>query len=104
MTDIDTKEINKTANLLVDLISGFVRLLCHNPDAVEVNYSCNRQTILFEVFCIASDYGLVIGRKGVHANSVRDLVNGVCTKNGYGVMVEFISDGPKTEYPGNRSE
>lgn len=73
-----------------NILETIIASLVDNKDAIEINEIAGEKSTTFEVKVAESDMGKVIGRQGVVAKSIRNVMQAVASKEKKKVNVEFI--------------
>ena len=59
---------------LREILEELFKRMVEHPDELRVNQVGRNHTVIFEVDCHKRDIGILLGRKGIHAQSVRKLL------------------------------
>ncbi len=73
-----------------EVLQTIIENLVDDKDSVEIKEVNGEQSIIFEVKVAESDMGKVIGKQGKVANSIRNIMKSVASKEKKRVSVEFI--------------
>lgn len=85
------RPIREVAELIHSLLLEMIEEMVFYPEKIEVSHKCHTMSISFEVSSSGEDYGLMIGKNGDHARSLRDIVHAICQKNGYRSNIDFVT-------------
>ncbi|MES1227424.1 MAG: KH domain-containing protein [Armatimonadota bacterium] len=77
---------------LVPLVEETIKMLVADPDAVKVDETNDRGTLVYTVSVAPSDVGRVIGKDGRVISSVRQLVGAAGAKSRFKTVVKVASD------------
>lgn len=77
--------------LLEDLVTTMVRSIAERPDNVTVNKLVSEHNLVFEICVHSSDMGLVLGREGCTAESMRDVLYVACKKTDFKVHLDIVT-------------
>jgi len=64
------------------ILEGLIKLLVDRPDEVKLHINEDPHSIVVSVEVAPSDFGKLIGRRGVYAESLRSLWSGIYGKAG----------------------
>lgn len=73
-----------------NILETIIASLVDNKDAIEIKEIAREKSTTFEVKVAESDMGKVIGRQGIVAKSIRNVMQAVASKEKKKVNVEFI--------------
>jgi predicted RNA-binding protein YlqC (UPF0109 family) len=76
----------------VAVLTYLIRSLADEPDAVVVEPTQRRGSLLLRVHVAPSDMGRVIGRRGRTAQAIRTLVGAAGARDGTQVSVDIVDD------------
>lgn len=88
----DTKSVDYQT--LENIISNLVTI----PENVQITRNVDEQGVLLSVIVDAQDMGIVIGRNGMMANSIKTIMRAIGKANKMNIRVEFLEpDGSRRE-------
>lgn len=73
-----------------EILETIISNLVDDKDAIEIKEIAGEKTTVFEVKVAENDMGKVIGRQGVIAKSIRNVMQAVASREKKKVSVEFI--------------
>ena len=73
-----------------EILETIISNLVDDKDAIDIKEIAGEKTTVFEVKVAESDMGKVIGRQGVIAKSIRNVMQAVASREKKKVSVEFI--------------
>lgn len=73
-----------------NILETIIASLVDNKDAIEIKEIAREKSTTFEVKVAESDMGKVIGRQGIVAKSIRNVMQAVASREKKKVNVEFI--------------
>lgn len=76
-------------------IEYIVKSLVGNPDAVVIERTIDEKGVLLELTVDPEDLGRVIGKRGATAQSMRNLLRALGTKNEARYNLKIIDNGPE---------
>jgi uncharacterized protein len=83
-------------------LEAILKHLVTEPDKVKINRVVDEQGVLLSVVVDSSDMGIVIGRGGIMANSIKTIMRALGKANKMNVRVEFLEpDGSRKEQSKN---
>lgn len=85
-------------------IEYIVKSLVGNPDAVIIERTIDEKGVLLELTVDPEDLGRVIGKRGATAQSMRNLLRALGTKNEARYNLKIIDNGPEDSDRPARSE
>jgi predicted RNA-binding protein YlqC (UPF0109 family) len=91
-------------------VEYIVKSLVGHPEAVKIERRIDEKGVLLELTVDPEDLGRVIGKRGATAQSIRNLLRALGTKNDARYNLKIIDNGPPREeryaqpYAGNRDE
>lgn len=85
-------------------IEYIVKSLVGNPDAVIIERTIDEKGVLLELTVDPEDLGRVIGKRGATAQSMRNLLRALGTKNEARYNLKIIDNGPEDSERPARSE
>lgn len=71
-----------------------VKSLVSNPAAVKISRRIDEKGVLLELIVDPEDLGRVIGKRGATANSIRNLLRALGTKNDARYNLKIVDNGP----------
>lgn len=87
------KTLDQAAGELEAMLSSMARSIVDHPDQITIHRAVNPSGfIAFEVICIESDAGTLLGRHGSHADMMRKLLLAAASARKVRVSVQFMSD------------
>ncbi len=85
MTPETEKNLRHIQNVMFNLVSSLVE----NPQNLKVNIVMGEQMHVFEIHCDSSDRGKCIGKQGVMAGALRQVLISLSAKKGLRTMLEI---------------
>ncbi len=85
-------------------IEYIVKSLVGNPDAVVIERTIDEKGVLLELTVDPEDLGRVIGKRGATAQSMRNLLRALGTKNEARYNLKIIDNGPEDSQRPARSD
>lgn len=73
-----------------EILETIISNLVDDKDAIDIKEIAGEKTTVFEVKVAENDMGKVIGRQGVIAKSIRNVMQSVASREKKKVSVEFI--------------
>ena len=73
-----------------EILETIISNLVDDKNAIEIKEIAGEKTTVFEVKVAENDMGKVIGRQGVIAKSIRNVMQAVASREKKKVSVEFI--------------
>ena len=73
-----------------EIFETIISNLVDDKDAIDIKEIAGEKTTVFEVKVAENDMGKVIGRQGVIAKSIRNVMQAVASREKKKVSVEFI--------------
>ncbi len=73
-----------------EILETIISNLVDDKDAIDIKEIAGEKTTVFEVKVAENDMGKVIGRQGVIAKSIRNVMQAVASREKKKVSVEFI--------------
>jgi hypothetical protein len=73
-----------------EILETIIKNLVDDQDAVSINEIVGERSIVFEVKVSENDMGRIIGKQGKVAQSIRNIMKAVASKEHKKVSVEFI--------------
>ena len=74
-----------------EILKSIIVNIVDNEDAVKIEEKVNGENVIYEITVAQSDMGLVIGRQGRVARSIRTLMKSLGYKNKKKVIIEFMN-------------
>lgn len=87
---MDKKTQEDQLNQMKNLLTVMAQALVDEPDKVIVKEIKGGQTIVFELYVAEGEVGKLIGKQGVTARALRQILNSVATKLGKRAVLEII--------------
>ena len=87
-TEIETA-VAEEERLLREIIARLV----DNPDEVHIESMVSARSVVFDIFVAEGDVGMVLGRRGVYADSLRIIFSALYGKLGKKVHLQVV--GPR---------
>lgn len=85
-----TVDLQTLENIVLNLVTV--------PDNVKVSRDVDEQGVLLSVIVDAQDMGIVIGRNGMMANSIKTIMRAIGKANKMNIRVEFLEpDGSRRQ-------
>ena len=75
-----------------ELVEELVKAMVDRPDEVSVSEVQGTHSCVLELVVAREDIGKVIGKRGVHADAIRRLVNAIGGKKKTRYVLEIIED------------
>lgn len=85
-------------------IEYIVKSLVGNPEAVSIQRSVDEKGVLLELTVDPEDLGRVIGKRGATAQSMRNLLRALGTKNEARYNLKIIDNGPEDYVPSDKKD
>ena len=73
-----------------EILQTIIENLVDDKNAIEIKEVAGERTTVFEVKVAEADMGKVIGRKGIIASSIRNVMQAAASREKKKVSVEFI--------------
>lgn len=73
-----------------ELVEVIAKALVKNPEQVDVSFTENNATTIYELHVAPEDMGKVIGKQGRIAKAIRTVVKAAATRENKKVMVEIV--------------
>lgn len=73
-----------------DVLEIMIKAIVEAPEEVRINEIKGTNTSVFEVHVKKSDIGIVIGKKGIIANAIRDVLSAVSRKDRRIYVLEIL--------------
>ena len=73
-----------------EILETIIKNLVSNTDAISINEVQGEKSIVYEVKVSEVDIGIVIGKDGKVAKSIRTVIKAIASKDGKRVTVEFL--------------
>ena len=90
MSDTKSVDYQTLENIILNLVTV--------PDNVQISRDVDEQGVLLSVIVDAQDMGIVIGRNGMMANSIKTIMRAIGKANKMNIRVEFLEpDGTRRE-------
>lgn len=90
MSDTKSVDYQTLENIILNLVTV--------PDNVRISRDVDEQGVLLSVIVDAQDMGIVIGRNGMMANSIKTIMRAIGKANKMNIRVEFLEpDGTRRE-------
>lgn len=77
--------------LLENLVTTMVTSIAEKPSEVEIRKMVTQHNLVFEVCVASTDMGLVLGREGCTAESMRDVMYVACKKTDFKVHLDIVT-------------
>lgn len=85
-------------------IEYIVKSLVGNPEAVSIERTVDEKGVLLELTVDPEDLGRVIGKRGATAQSMRNLLRALGTKNEARYNLKIIDNGPEDYVPSDKKD
>lgn len=76
---------------LKSMIEMISRMLVDHPDEITVQTARGAGFVAFEVLCSNSDTGSLLGRRGVYADSIRELLKAAARVRNVRAQIQFVA-------------
>ena len=73
-----------------EFLEYIVRTIVDKPEEVQVTEIDSERTIVYELRVSKSDMGIVIGRRGQHAQAIRTLLNATAGRRRKRIILEIV--------------
>jgi len=77
--------------LLRNLATTMVKSVAEKPEEVVVRMVDTQHNLVFEICVASSDMGLVLGRDGCTAESMRDVMYVACKKTDFKITLDIVT-------------
>lgn len=88
----------------IQTMSYILTHLVTEPQNIEINRTVDEQGVLLSVKVDPKDMGILIGRNGVMANSIKTILRAIGKANDMNVRVEFLEPDGSLKYAATKSE
>lgn len=89
------KPDSEQVDFLRGMLERLVRDIVEHEDSVFVKCGVEPARLVFTVYVVPSDMGLVLGNEGATANAIRRLVWTACKKTNYRAEIDFMTPVPR---------
>lgn len=90
MSDTKSVDYQTLENIVLNLVTV--------PEKVQISRDVDEQGVLLSVIVDSQDMGIVIGRNGMMANSIKTIMRAIGKANQMNIRVEFLEpDGSRRE-------
>jgi predicted RNA-binding protein YlqC (UPF0109 family) len=86
----ETPDLNVLRTILVNLVTS--------PDDISINREINEQGVVLSVIVNAKDMGIVIGRGGSMASTIKTVMRAIGKANNMNVRVQFLEPDGTIKY------
>jgi uncharacterized protein len=73
-----------------DLLKWIVQSMANQPDKVEVVLSLTEHSAMFDIHVGDGDFGMIVGKKGIYADSMRRIFGAIYGKSGRRLNLQVI--------------
>ncbi len=77
---------------MADLLTGLVRGLVDQPDAISVEIDEEDETTALSLYVASDDLGKVIGKQGRTARALRTILNAIGSKSEQRISLDVLED------------
>ena len=92
MSDNKSVDYQTLENIILNLVTV--------PENVKISRDVDEQGVLLSVIVDSQDMGIVIGRNGMMANSIKTIMRAIGKANQMNIRVEFLEpDGSRRQVP-----
>ncbi len=99
-----TPNSNDDGSLDVQILHNILINLVTNPEAVDIQRKIDEQGVLLSVVVDSKDMGIIIGRNGSMANSIKTIMRAVGKANNMNIRIQFLEPDGSVRYEGERKE
>lgn len=97
MSDNKSVDYQTLENIIINLVTV--------PENVKISRDVDEQGVLLSVIVDAQDMGIVIGRNGMMANSIKTIMRAIGKANQMNIRVEFLEpDGTRRQVQKNNDD
>ncbi len=76
-----------------ELVEAIVKAMVDHPEQVEVSEVVGQHACIIEVVVARSDVGMIIGKRGAHAQAIRTLISAAGGKLKKRYVLEIVEPG-----------
>lgn len=97
VTSQDSLSGDQFASRMADLLTGLVRGLVDQPDALRIDLETTGQSTAMRLYVAPDDLGKVIGKQGRTARSLRTILNAIGNKAEHRISLDVLESSDENE-------